>query len=422
MMGKTIWIMNHYASHMLFDKGGRHYWFAKYLECLGYKPTVFCANIQNAMTTARYFDTNVLWTEKTAEDIRTPFVFVKARPYKGNGKNRALNMFDFFHNVKKTAQDFAKKNGNPDVILASSVHPLTLVAGIQLAKRFHVKCICEVRDLWPDELICMGALSKDGIVSKGMRLLEHWIYKKADALIFTMEGAKQYIRDQNWDTEGGGNIDLQKVHYINNGVDLSTYMQNKEQFQLDDPDLADERCFKVIYTGSINPANGIDMVFRIAEKLADNEKIKFLLYGSGSELQSIQERIENDGVHNVILKGHVKKQFIPYILSKGNVSLLNYLNGDLFRYGCSNNKLFEYLAAGRPVLCTVSMNYSILKEYDCGLEVGDGDVNKMADFIRELYFDPSKAARYSANCQTAIKNFDFSVYASQLDKIIKDLT
>ena len=49
-MGKTFWIMNHYASHMLFDKGGRHYWFAKYLDRAGYQPVVFCANIQNTKT------------------------------------------------------------------------------------------------------------------------------------------------------------------------------------------------------------------------------------------------------------------------------------------------------------------------------------------------------------------------------------
>ena len=78
---------------------------------------------------------------------------IKARKYQGNGKQRVLNMVDFYRNVKKAAVEFAKKNAKPDIIYASSVHPLALVAGIQLAKKFGVKCICEVRDLWPESIV-----------------------------------------------------------------------------------------------------------------------------------------------------------------------------------------------------------------------------------------------------------------------------
>ena len=78
------------------------------------------------------------------------FVFVRGRTYEGNGKQRVLNMVDFFRNVKRAARAYAKTWGKPDVIYASSVHPLTLVAGLQMAKHFGVPCVCEVRDLWPE--------------------------------------------------------------------------------------------------------------------------------------------------------------------------------------------------------------------------------------------------------------------------------
>ena len=142
-MRKKVWIWNHYATNTYFDQGGRHYNFAKFLAEAGYEPVIFCAaTIHNS---SRQVDTGgALWTEKP--DSVCPYVFVKTRPYAGNGKQRVLNMVDFYRGVKKVALEYANVHGKPDIIYASSVHPLTLVAGIQMARHFGVKCICEVRD------------------------------------------------------------------------------------------------------------------------------------------------------------------------------------------------------------------------------------------------------------------------------------
>ena len=168
---KKIWILNHYAGRMLFDRGGRHYCFAKYLVRDGYKPVIFCCNNKHNPGTENFYETDNLWEEHVAEEINTPFVFVKGRPYIGNGKDRVLNMIDFYHNVKRAALEYAAESGKPDVVYASSVHPLTLVAGIQLAKKFGVKCVCEVRDLWPESLISYGIAKKDSLAVKLLKFL-----------------------------------------------------------------------------------------------------------------------------------------------------------------------------------------------------------------------------------------------------------
>ena len=85
-------------------------------------------------------------------------------------------MFSFFLNLLLTAKKFAKAYGEPDVILASSVHPLTLVAGIKIAKRFGVPCICEVRDLWPETLVAYGAIKETNLLAKMLYKGEKWIY------------------------------------------------------------------------------------------------------------------------------------------------------------------------------------------------------------------------------------------------------
>ena len=145
--------MNHYAGQMYLDHGGRHYNFAKYLNHYDYKPVIFCANQKMNPTNEQCIETNDLWIENNAEEIDVPFVFVRVRKYLGNGMQRVLNMCDYYRNVKRTAIQYSEMHGKPDVIMASSVHPLTMIAGIQLAQRFRVKCICEVRDLWPEAIV-----------------------------------------------------------------------------------------------------------------------------------------------------------------------------------------------------------------------------------------------------------------------------
>ena len=92
-------------------------------------------------------------------------------------------MADFYRNVQRAAKEYASGHTKPDIIYASSVHPLTLVAGIRLAKYLGVECVCEVRDLWPESIVEYSRrfTRKHPLV----RLLyqgERWIYQKADRL------------------------------------------------------------------------------------------------------------------------------------------------------------------------------------------------------------------------------------------------
>ena len=85
--------------------------------------------------------------------------------------------------AEKAAKEYAAEHGRPDVIFASSVHPLTLVAGLQLAKHFGVKCVCEVRDLWPESIVVYSnRFTKDNPLIKLLYRGEKWIYKKAESL------------------------------------------------------------------------------------------------------------------------------------------------------------------------------------------------------------------------------------------------
>lgn len=419
-MGKKVWIMNHYASHMLFDKGGRHYWFAKYLERAGYKPVVFCANIQNSKTQERYIDTEDLWTVKEAEEIHTPFVYVKARRYQGNGKQRVFNMIDFYKNVKKTAFEYAKKHGKPDIIVASSVHPLTMVAGIQLAKKFGVKCICEVRDLWPEAIVAYSKkITKNSMAAKIMYAGEKWIYKRADAVIFTQEGGPDYVCQHGWDKKHGGPIDNDKLYHINNGVDLEAFDANLINFPYADEDLDNPNLFKVVYCGAIRRINNLGLIVDAA-KLITNPKIKFIIFGSGDELDYLKQRVQNEGITNVTFKGRVNKQYIASIDSKADLNVVHWEMNPLLRVGESYNKSFEYFAAGKPVFYTVRPGYSIVEKYHCGRLTEGFEQKDIAAGIQAMSeLTDTEKKEMAENARKTAEAYDFQKLTQKLIEIIE---
>lgn len=418
-MKQNVWILNHYAGSMMINKGGRHYWFAKYLKKEGYNPVIFASNSKHGIR-EQWFETNKLWIEKKAEEIDTPFIFVKTPLYSCNGMDRIINMLAFYRNVKKAAKEYAKDHGNPDVIFASSVHPLTLVAGIKLAKYFNVKCICEVRDLWPEAIVAYSKkITRNSLLAKIMYAGEKWIYKKADALIFTQEGGPDYIREQGWNKEQGGPIDMSKVFHINNGVDLATFDKNIKEFWMDDPDMDNPDTFKVIYTGAIRRINNLGLILDAA-KLVKNPSIRFIIFGEGDELEKLKKRLVEEKIDNVIFKGRVNKQHIPSIDVRSDVNVVHWEMNPLLRVGESYNKSFEYYAAGKPVFYTVRPGYSIVEKYHGGKITEGYNAKDIAHGIETMFeLSDEEKAEMSKNARHIAELYDFKNLTNKLIEIIE---
>lgn len=407
-----IWILNHYARHMEKDKGGRHYWFAKFLAQKGHQPMIFCAEKNNKNFTEVSFD----------PEINTKFVYVKIDGSHNGKLERVYSMVSFYRNVQKAAKQMAKTEGKPDMILASSVHPLTLIAGLRLAKHFGIKCICEMRDLWPEAIFAYSSLNKNSLIGKVLYRGERWIYTKADALVFTQEGAADYIRSHKWDLEQGGSIDMAKVHYINNGVDLQAFDENTNAFVYEDADLDDPNLYKVVYAGAIRRVNDIELLVEAAKRITAPD-VKFLIFGDGDRLPALKQRVIDEKITNVVFKGKVNKQYIPSITSRADLNLAHWKMTPLVQLlGESCNKVFEYCAAGKPMLYTVHPSYSIAKKFDCG-EFTDGftaeDVANGIMKCRNL--SAERKAELSRNARIAAEYFDFKNLTDELLKVMDSL-
>ncbi len=401
---KNIWILNHYAG----TSGGRHYKFAENLIKRGYNVKVFRASTIHNANRNRITD-----SRKYLYEVHNgiPFIFIKARDYVGNGKDRIRNMIDYAMGLISVSKKFDDEK--PDVIYASSVHPLTWLAGYKIAKRYNAKFIAETRDMWPETLVAMGAIKRNSLPAKILYKLEKFIYNKADKLIFTIPGGKDYVESIGLDTS--------KVRYINNGVDIDEFNNNKVINVFKDVDLDDDSVFKVVYTGSMGIANSLNYLIQAAELIQNegHKDIKFILFGDGYQKKELEKYVENNNINNVIFKGKVEKKYIPNILSKSNLNVFTGKHIYLYKYGLSLNKMFEYYASGKPTLSNIECGYDMLEKYNCGMTVKGGSPKALAEGILKFYNMPKEEYdMYCENALEAAQDFDFKILTDKLEKVI----
>ena len=382
----NLWIFNHYATDTMLDHGGRHYWFAKYLTRAGYDVRIFCASTVH--DTDINFDVGESgYCEKMVDGLK--YTLIQTSNYVGNGKSRVKNMYQFYRRIFRVVKNYEK----PDVIFASSVHPLTLLAGIKIAKKLGVKCICEVRDLWPESLVEYDIISRKHIFTKLMYRGERSLYKKAESLIFTMPGAVKYIEDRGW----GKDVPKSKIYNINNGIDLEVYNENKLNKTVEDSDLEDKNFKKVLYN------------------------LKIIVYGGGDQLEVLRAKVAEKGLNNIVFKGRVDKEYIPFILSKGDLNMMDGDIGGLSKYGISGNKLFDYIASGKPIIMDCEENeFGIINSNKIGIAKNFESPKAMAETIADMINGDEK--RYELWCENAkalTLEFDFKRLTDKLIEIIE---
>lgn len=410
-MIKNVWIFNHYAEPPQYETRVRNNVMAKYLMRAGYDVTIFGAS------TIHNTDINLItdgspYIRREYDGLK--FVHINVPGYSGNGLSRKLNLLAFPYRLWKYTKRLGEK---PDVIV-NDLDVMAMDFPFLIAKRYHVPIITEVRDLWPESIIALGYLKGNSLLAKFLYHVEKRMYQKSTHIVFSMPGGYDYLTEKGWDTL----IPREKVSYINNGVDLETFRSNKEQYHVQDPDLDDPNTFKVIYAGSIRPANGLDQVVDCAEKLKDVGNIRFLIYGEGPHTETLRQRCREKGIDNLIFKGSVGKQYIPDILSKSNLNILNYApdTAAVFRFGSSQNKLFDYMASGKPILSNVKINYNLIDEYQCGITGDFSTGEQYAGAIKEIYHLP--AGEYERLCENArrgAQDYDYQNLTQKLMVLIE---
>ena len=148
-----------------------------------------------------------------------------------------------------------------------------------------------------------------------------------------------------------------------------------------------------------------------------------MIYGDGSQLPELRERVQNEHLDSVKLKGFVNRQYVPYILSKSSVNMLNYAQNQYnWTRGNSSNKLFEYMASGKPIISTVHMGYSIIKRYNCGVVLDEDTPEALAKEIMRFHdMSIEERDQIGRNAREGVKDFDFKALTEKLLRVIESV-
>lgn len=406
-MGKRIWIVNYYTGNPDKIFNPRYTQLAHYFMQAGYEVITFNANYENN-------EHSPLFERKQYGEF--DYIHVKAPMYVGNGLKRMYSIWKFAQIINQHTNDFER----PDVIL-HNVHAPFDYPIVKAAKKTGAKYVSEVWDLWPDQFVHLGLVSSHNPIMSFFYWVEKHIYYQADQLIFTSLGCLEHLKSKGWTLETGGKIDMRNVHYINNGVDLEQFNNNKLSFPRSDVDLNRKDIFKIIYMGSVSYANHVKTLIDAAALLQHDEKYNFFIYGDGGQRDELEKYVTDNNIKNV----HFKERQIPlcevaWVVSQATVNVMTYEKG--FAYlGISAGKLFQYLAAGKPIICNVEIAYDdVISDNELGVS-GDLDTPEMfAQSIRRLAEQPNYM--YQGMCERVRKvaeRFDYKNLAAEEIKVIE---
>jgi glycosyltransferase involved in cell wall biosynthesis len=300
------------------------------------------------------------------DDIFRP---VWVAPYRANGPTRIINWASFCF----TGLAAGLRYGRVDVVYASSPHLLAGLAGWFLARIRRVPLVLEIRDLWPQVLVEMGTLKETSIVYRVLRRLESFLYGQASAVVVLAGGAQRTVVSR------GAAPD--RVVFIPNGADPEDFVapasrdELRRQFKLSG--------FVVAYTGAHGPANGLDLVINAARQLREElPGVRFVLVGDGLAKPELVRITAEERLTNVEFRDPIAKAEMPALLGAVDVGLHVLADVPLFRYGVSPNKLFDYMAAGIPVITNTAGEVAeLVRRANAGLVAAPDDIT---DIVRSM--------------------------------------
>ncbi len=409
-MSKNIWILEHYAVSPDMPGGTRQYDLAKELAKKGYTITIFASGFDH--DTKRHIKCMPKEKFRIKEYNGVNFVWLNTCSYYANNWRRLLNMISYGVNVIKINHKFEK----PNVIIGSSPHPFAVLAAWWLAKRYKAKFIFEVRDLWPQTAIDMGVIKANSIPARLLYVWEKFMYKRAEKIIVLMPYAKEYINKRG--------IDSKKLVWIPNGVDL-------EKFDCPEPfDPSSEMVrtfieqkdkFIIIYCGAHGPANGLDIAIKaVCLATEKSANIHLFLIGNGSEKRSLIKKVKRENICNVTFLDPIAKSQIANVLKYSDLLLHCLKPMNILKYGLSSNKVFDYLASGKPTIVSTNINNNFIQESDIYFPIEAGNVKSLAETILKVQKMTSQERKYfGANGRHYVEKYHSSkVLAEKLEKIL----
>lgn len=309
------------------------------------------------------------------------FVWLDTGSYRGNDRARLRSMVSF---TLRSAWAALRMSPRPDVVLGSSPHLLAGLSGMLVARRFRVPFLFEVRDLWPSALVDLGGLRAGSLVHRALELLERLCYRVADRIIIVPPHADRRIRAMG--------ADPAKCVVIPNALERRGVTEPlPASLETVFADMGDRSI--LLYAGAQGVSNGLGLVLDAMDLIrvddpATYERLAVVLIGDGGQHDRLVADAAARGHDHVVFHPPIAKGAIPTALARATVLLVSFADAPVYDFGLSPNKLFDYLAAGRPVLLASRLDDTPVAEGDAGRTYDPGSARSLAAGIVELITCP----------------------------------
>ena len=270
--------------------------------------------------------------------------------------------------------------------------------------------LLEIRDLWPAFAIAVGVLNNKLLIRLSL-WLEKFLYKHADRLIVNSPGFVEHI-----ESKGGRNI-----HLIPNGADPAFFKtQPIASVKRTYPSWRGK--FVVLYTGAHGISNDLETVLKTADLLKENKNILFTFLGDGKEKPNLIRMAKDLDLHNLEFLDPLPKTGMPAIISQADACLAILKPIEMYKTTYPN-KVFDYMAAGKPVILAIDgVIREVVEKADCGVFCPPGDAQKLKEAVLLLYNNREEASKQGANGKKYLKkHFNRSEIAEEFLDVVKEL-
>lgn len=323
--------------------------------------------------------------------------------------------FGFFRRVwaflsyVRQAKKLIKKLPRPDLLYVTSTPLTTGLLGLWAKRRLAIPYIFEVRDLWPQAPIEVGAI-KNPIVKRSLESLEKRIYQRAMSLVALSPGIADHLRRASSN---------QQIHLIPNFSDLDRFfpMQKSERL-LQKFGLTDG--LTIAYTGALGQVNAVNELLDLAEKAQDKGKSwQFVIMGQGSNEPQLRQIAIQKSLSNVYFIPFGSKEKVNEVLSLADFAWISFAHLPVLKTN-SPNKFFDALAAGKPILVNhKGWVYDLVKTHQLGISCLPSKIDSAFAKLEELESTPVKLIKMGANSRLlAEKYFNKELAISRLTHAI----
>lgn len=369
----------------------------------GYKVTVL-TGIPN-YPTGKFYE-GYSWTKRRKEQwngidiIRIPLI---ARGQSSIGM--ILNYYSFvisgwiWNRVNKL---------NADIVFSFEVSPMTQVkVGCGYSRKHRIPHFLYVQDLWPENVEAITGISNRLIIGPLDRMVDK-IYQQVDEIFVTSPSFVDAIVNRRKP------VDNNKVHYWPQYYE--SFYKPSEKSEVDV--IPDDGRFKIIFTGNIGTAQGLDILPQVALRLRD-ENVVFILVGEGRYLSSFKKIISTNNVQDMfIFIPRVPADYIPKFLSACDVCFVSFAQESIWEKTIPA-KLQTYMACGKPIVASASGETKrLIEEANCGVCAKIGDVEELVSAIN--YLRGSRLSELGNNGYLYAKeHFDKDKLLDQMDMFLR---